>query len=114
VQGYSVVQVRPHVPVLSGAAVPLAAVIPSRVPGRGRGAWGGSASEQGGQAGSIKLAPAPPGEGGGADTKATSRLAAGQEGLFMPPALAAGPGVAARRAQTGSGSARRACRRRSG
>src|ERR1017187_6716993 len=34
--------------------------------GRGRGAWGGSASE-GGQAGSIRWAPAPPGHGGGAD-----------------------------------------------
>ena len=31
-----------------------------------------------GQAGSIKRAPAPPGDGGGADTEATSRLAAGQ------------------------------------
>jgi hypothetical protein len=41
-------------------AVPLAAFIPSRVPGRGRGAWGGSASESG-QAGPIRLAPCRPG-----------------------------------------------------
>ena len=35
-----------HVRCLPVRAVPLAAVIPSRVPGRGRGAWGGSASEK--------------------------------------------------------------------
>ena len=45
--GYSVVfQVRPHVPGHPVRAVPLAAVIPSRVPGQDRGAWGGSASEE--------------------------------------------------------------------
>jgi hypothetical protein len=43
---------------------------PFACPGGGAGAaWGGSASERGGQAGSIKRAPAPPGEGGGADTR---------------------------------------------
>jgi hypothetical protein len=68
-------------------AVPLAAVIPSRVPAVAGGAWGGSASGQGGQAGSIKWAPAPPGEGGGADNSAASRLAAGQGKLIMRPVL---------------------------
>jgi hypothetical protein len=49
-------------------AVPLAAVIPSRVPGRGRGRMGRVRVRRSGQAGSIKGAPARPGEGGGADT----------------------------------------------
>jgi hypothetical protein len=43
-------------------AVPLAAFIPSRVPGRGRGAWGGSASKNG-QAGPITWASCRRGEG---------------------------------------------------
>src|SRR5213596_918461 len=61
------VQVRP----MAGSAVravPLAAVISSRVPGRGRGRMGRVRVRGGGQAGSIKGAPALPGEGGGADT----------------------------------------------
>ena len=43
-------------------AVPLAAFIPSRVPGRGRGAWGGSASEVSG--GANQMGALPPGAGG--------------------------------------------------
>lgn len=43
--GCSVVSGSSHVPGHPVRAVPLAAVIPSPVPGRGRGAWGGSASE---------------------------------------------------------------------
>ena len=53
---------------LAVRAVPLAAVIPSRVPGRGRGRMGRVRVRRGGPAGSIKGAPAPPGSGGGADT----------------------------------------------
>jgi hypothetical protein len=50
-------------------AVPLAAVIPSRAAGPGgRGRMGWVRVRRGGQAGSIKGAPALPGEGGGADT----------------------------------------------
>jgi len=47
-----------HVRCLPVRAVPLAAVIPSRVPGRGRGAWGGP-RQRSGQAGSIKGVPRP-------------------------------------------------------
>src|SRR5712692_1291746 len=44
-------------------AVPLAAFIPSRDPGRGRGAWGGSASE--GRSGGVnQMGALPPGAGG--------------------------------------------------
>jgi hypothetical protein len=59
------------VPVVGSAvrAVPLAAVIPSRAAGPGgRGRMGRVRVRRGGQAGSIKGAPALPGEGGGADT----------------------------------------------
>jgi hypothetical protein len=44
--GYAVVLMSVPFPGHPVRAVPLAAVIPSRVPGRGRGAWGGSASER--------------------------------------------------------------------
>jgi len=64
-------------------AVPLAAFILSRVPGRGRAAWGGSASE-GGQAGPIGEAPYPPGAGG----RMPGGLAPG--GGRMPGGLAPG------------------------
>src|SRR5260221_11822847 len=42
--GFSCSRVRPIFRVYPARAVPLAAFIPSRDPGRGRGAWGGSAS----------------------------------------------------------------------
>jgi len=72
-------------------AVPLAAVIPSRVPGRRAGAaWGGSASERGAvRRGQSRGAPALPVRAAGQTQDATSRLAAGQEELFTPPAQAA-------------------------
>src|SRR5690349_13289099 len=60
------------VPMVGSAvrAVPLAAVIPSRSrrPGGPEGRMGRDRVRRGGQAGSIKGAPALPGEGGGADT----------------------------------------------
>src|ERR1039458_10173019 len=62
--GFSCFQVRPRSGGPPVRAVPLAAFIPSRVPGRGRGAWGGSASEEAGQAGSIRGTPPPPGRRG--------------------------------------------------
>src|ERR1039457_7578864 len=62
--GFSCFQVRPRSGGPPVRAVPLAAFIPSRVPGRGRGAWGGSASEEAGQGGGIRGKPAPPGGGG--------------------------------------------------
>ena len=67
-RGYSVVQVRPMCrSSRCGQCRWLQSSL--RVSPAGAGAaWGGSASERGGQAGSIKGAPAPPGEGGGADT----------------------------------------------
>src|ERR1035441_2809367 len=68
-----------HVPGYPVRAVPLAAVIPSPGPGRSRGAWGGSASE-GGQAGSIRWAPAPPGRGGGGEQVGGPRPGAGAWG----------------------------------
>jgi hypothetical protein len=71
---------------------------------------------RGGQAGSIKWAPAPAGPR--RRGRQTGDLAPGRwpgNGLFMPPALAAGlPVNSPRGAWTGSGSARRACRRRPG
>src|SRR6266700_2586889 len=69
-------------------AVPLAAFIPSRVPGRGPGGMGRVRVRGAVRRGQSRLAPAPPGDCGGAEDLATSRLAAGQEELFMPPALA--------------------------
>jgi hypothetical protein len=80
-------------------------------PGRGRGAWGGSASGSG-QAGSIKGAPAPPGRWG----RHRGDLAPGRWPCkpFMRPVLAAGACAAGRGPGPGSGSARRASRRRSG
>src|SRR6266702_5819364 len=61
--GYSVVSGRPMFPGYPVRAVPLAAFIPSRDPGRGRGAWGGSASE--GRSGGANQIGAPPrGRGG--------------------------------------------------
>ena len=67
---------------------------PFACPGRGWVAWGGSASERGGQAGSIKGAPALLGRRG----RHRGDLAPGRwpAGLFMRPALAGrGPGQAA-------------------
>ena len=105
------VQVRPVVRVWR-AAVPLAAFIPSHAPA-GPGVHGAVRVRAGGQAGSIKTPPAPPG-GGGAENRATSRLAAGQESCSCrvcrrrsPAARPQGPGP-------GSGSARRASRSRPG
>src|ERR1039458_10538885 len=63
--GFSCFQVRPRSGGPPVRAVPLAAFIPSRVPGRGRGAWGGSASEEAGQGGAIRGTPPPPGGLGG-------------------------------------------------
>ena len=63
-RGIRLFQAVPGSGVIPVRAVPLAAFIPSRVPGRGRGAWGGSASEEAGQAGSIRGTPAPPGRRG--------------------------------------------------
>src|ERR1039457_7697046 len=62
--GFSCFQVRPRSGGPPVRAVPLAAFIPSRVPGRGRGAWGGSASEEAGQAGASRRKAPPPGGGG--------------------------------------------------
>lgn len=53
-----------HVRVSSGAGSAAGCSHPFAGPGRGRDAWGGSASGCGGQAGSIKRAPAPPGRRG--------------------------------------------------
>ncbi len=74
-----------HVRCYPVRAVPLAAFIPSRDPGRGRGAWGGSVSE--GRSGGVnQMAALPPAAGQnslrprawrGAECLATSRLAAG-------------------------------------
>jgi hypothetical protein len=60
--GYLVVSGRPMVGCHRVRAVPLAAFIPSRVPGLGRGAWGGFASK-GGQAGANQVGALPPGAG---------------------------------------------------
>jgi hypothetical protein len=69
------VQVRPVVRV-SRAAVPLAAFIPSRA-GAGAGdAWGGFASGE--RSGGVNQDSARAARGGGAENRATSRLAAGQ------------------------------------
>ena len=73
-----------HVRCLPVRAVPLAAVIPSRVPGRGRGAWGGPRQRR---SGGVNQGGARATRTGGADRTATSRLAAGQEGCH-----ATGPG----------------------
>jgi hypothetical protein len=111
VRGYWVVQVRP----MSGLpvrAVPLAAVIPSRVPGRGPGGMGRSASEVAVRRGQSRRRPRCRMTGGGADNSAASRLAAGQGKLIMLPALRGSPAAGDR--GTGSGSARRAGRRRPG
>ena len=48
----------PRYRVIPVRAVPLAAFIPSRVPGRGRGAWGGFASERSGGANQRGAVPA--------------------------------------------------------
>ncbi len=103
-------QFRPRFRVVPVRAVPLAAFIPSRVPGRGRGAWGGFAS--GGQAGSITGPPAPPGCGGGAEW--TGDLAPGRRAcgrVMLPWPVRPRP---ARRAWPGSGSGGRASRRTPG
>ena len=99
-------QVRPMVGCVSVRAVPLAAVIPSRVPGRGRGAWGGS-RQRSGQAGSIKGAPAPRERAG--QTERRPRAWPLARTAVMPPV----PGTR-RELAAGSGSARRAGRRTPG
>ena len=76
---YSLVRVRPMFWCYPVRAVPLAAVIPSGIPAVA-GRHGAVRVRAGGQAGPVKFAPAPPGEGGGADKSAASRLAAGREG----------------------------------
>jgi hypothetical protein len=93
-------------------AVPLAAVIPSRAAGPGAGAaWGGSASEEAVRRGQSRGRTRCRVRAAGQTQEATSRLAAGQEELFMPaPVCRAGR----RGAATGSGSARRAGRSRPG
>lgn len=100
---------------LAVRAVPLAAVIPSRVPGRCRGRMGrvrvrkersGGVNQDGARAAGWRAV--------GQTQEATSRLAAGQEELFMPPARAAGSPAGWREIGAGSGSARRACRSRPG
>ena len=48
----------PRYRVIPVRAVPLAAFIPSRAPGRGRGAWGGFASERSGGANQRGAVPA--------------------------------------------------------
>jgi len=76
-RGYSVAQVRPQVPGYPVRAVPLAAVIPSCVPGRA-GGHGAGPRQRGGQAGSIRWAPC--------------RLGRGQTS-WRPRAWAAGQGT---------------------
>jgi hypothetical protein len=80
--GYSVAQVRPHVPGYPVRAVPLAAVIPSCVPGRA-GGHGAGPRRRGGQAGSIRWAPCRLGGGG----RLVGDLAPGRwpGALVMPP-----------------------------
>ena len=68
-------------------AVPLAAVIPSRVPGRGRGAWGGSASEEAVRRGQSDGRPRRR-CGGGADSWRPRAWPLARGKLFMPPAPA--------------------------
>ncbi len=109
-RGYSVAQVRPHVPGYPVRAVPLAAVIPSCVPGRA-GGHGAGPRQRGGQAGSIRWAPCRLGAGG--------RLVGGLAPGPLARALVMRPGPAESRADrrgswTGSGPARRASRRRPG
>jgi hypothetical protein len=76
VQGYSVVPVRPHVVVLSGAAVPLTAVIPSRVSGRGPGDMGQVRARTGRSGGVNQVGAPPPGDAWRGRHKVTSHLAA--------------------------------------
>ena len=61
-RGMRLFSARPRYRVIPVRAVPLAAFIPSRVPGRGRGAWGGFASERSG--GANQRGARPPGGGG--------------------------------------------------
>ena len=92
-------------PGLPVRAVPLAAVIPSRDPRPGPGGMG-RVRVRGGQAGSIRSAPAPPGRRG--RQIAASRLPRPGK-LFMPAALRGRGG-----GPPGSGRARRAGRRTPG
>src|SRR5262249_18133130 len=101
-----------HVRCLPVRAVPLAAVIPSRVPA-GAGGRGAGPRQGRGQAGSIKRAPAPPVTAAGPTTRRPRAWPlAGR--LFMPPAGPGSPAVSLRGSGTGSGSARRAGRRTPG
>ena len=84
-------------------------------PARGAGAaWGGSASEEAVRRGQSRGRPRCRVRAAGQTQEAASRLAAGQEELFMPPAQAAGSPAGWREMRAGSGSARRAGRKRSG
>ena len=96
----------------SGAGSAAGCSHPFACPGRGRGAWGGSASGEAVRRGQSRGARAA-GDRGGAERPATSRLAAGQGGLSCRLRLRA-RAVSRRGSGTGSGSGRRACRRRPG
>ena len=101
---------------VSRAAVPLAAFIPSRVSGRGRGRMGRVRVRGSGQAGSIKTTPAPQ---WGRRGRKPGDLAPGRWPgklfmLFMPHASAASPAARPRGSWPGSGAGRRAGRSRPG
>src|SRR5258708_3816614 len=88
--GFSCSRVRPIFRVYPARAVPLAAFIPSRDPGRGRGAWGGSASGEAVRRGQSRGRP-------------RRRVTAGQNALrprALPPA---GGGGACRPPRPGGG-----------
>ena len=89
--GYAVVWPVPGSGSIPVRAVPLAAFIPSRVPGRGRGAWGGCASEDG-QAGPIREAPCPPGAGGRAVEDADRSAVPDPHEVLLPTDGAAASG----------------------
>ena len=74
----------------SGAGSAAGCSHPFACPGRGRGRMGGSASEGAVRRGQSRGRPRCRVRAAGQTQDATSRLAAGQEELFMPPAQAAG------------------------
>ena len=91
---YSVVQVRPMVRSRgAGSAAGCSHPFACRRPGAGA-AWGGSASEEAVRRGQSRGRPRCRVRAAGQTQEATSRLAAGQEELFMPPAQVAGPAAA--------------------
>ncbi len=75
-------------------------------------AWGGSASEEAVRWGQSRGRPRCRVTTAGQTQEATSRLAAGQEKLFIPSAQAVGWRAGRREIAAGSGSARRAGRSR--